>query len=171
MKKIVALLFLIISTNAFSWSMFGPKDYDECIFENMKGVDTDVGAQLIRKSCRDKFKEKVVDDSQKNRWTFFSSNDVGSHYYDKSTITRHGKVVTFEEIVDKNKLQSNMDKSFYSVILQTEIDCGHLTQRHLSLEFKSGHMGEGNTVHFEGPQEEVKITKEGWVYKLVCINQ
>jgi hypothetical protein len=34
-----------------------PKDYDDCILRNMKGVDSDLGASQIQASCRKKFPE------------------------------------------------------------------------------------------------------------------
>lgn len=34
-----------------------PKDYDDCILRNMKGVDSDLGAGQIMSSCRKKFPE------------------------------------------------------------------------------------------------------------------
>ena len=32
-----------------------PKNYDDCILNNMKGVDSDLGASQIRQSCRKKY--------------------------------------------------------------------------------------------------------------------
>lgn len=34
---------------------FGPDDYDECIIAGMKGVQSDVAAQLVHRSCLKKF--------------------------------------------------------------------------------------------------------------------
>ncbi len=34
-----------------------PKNYDDCILNNMKGVDSDLGASQIRQSCRKKYPE------------------------------------------------------------------------------------------------------------------
>jgi hypothetical protein len=38
--------------------LFGPKNYDECITESMKGVTSDLAARAIIKSCRERFPEK-----------------------------------------------------------------------------------------------------------------
>ncbi|MGY6509060.1 hypothetical protein ACXIUH_08830 [Vibrio parahaemolyticus] len=38
--------------------VFGPKDYDDCILQNMKGVNSDLGAKQIAHSCRVKFVDK-----------------------------------------------------------------------------------------------------------------
>ena len=36
---------------------FGPKDYNECILDRMKGVTSDVAARAIAAACREKFPE------------------------------------------------------------------------------------------------------------------
>ena len=35
-----------------------PDDYNDCILENMKGVESSVAAKLIRNACSDKFHTK-----------------------------------------------------------------------------------------------------------------
>lgn len=53
MKRIFTLLLLVpLSCNA-DW--FGPKTYEDCILEGMKGTTSNVAAQEIRKACRSKF--------------------------------------------------------------------------------------------------------------------
>lgn len=37
------------------WPRGQPRDFDECILANMKGVSSDMAAKLIYRSCRDKF--------------------------------------------------------------------------------------------------------------------
>jgi hypothetical protein len=50
------LSILIFSSSIASAGWFGgPKTYDECIIESMKGVTSDVAASAIRRSCRKKF--------------------------------------------------------------------------------------------------------------------
>lgn len=41
----------------------GPRDYDECVLESMKGVNSDMAKKAIVKSCRDKFPERRPQDS------------------------------------------------------------------------------------------------------------
>lgn len=48
------LLCLALPVNAYS-GWFGPKDFDECIIEGMKGVQSDVAAKLVYQSCLKKF--------------------------------------------------------------------------------------------------------------------
>ena len=165
-KLLGILLLLMVSTSCFSWTVFGPKNYDECILENMKGVDTDVGARLVNNSCREKFKGKEVDNSQKHEWILYSSEDEFDSYEDKSTISRHGKIVTFDVVNDFNKLQTYNKEQFYSVFINAEIDCGNMTKRELKIELKSGHMGEGVTVYKFGLMKESELTKES--YKRDC---
>lgn len=54
-------LKLVVMVLAFSLTgcdqLTSPKDYDDCILRNMKGVDSDLGAAQIRNSCRKKFPE------------------------------------------------------------------------------------------------------------------
>lgn len=64
MKKLTVLILFLVSTNVFAWNILGPKNYDECILENMRGVTSDIGARLVERSCREKFKEKPDDNSQ-----------------------------------------------------------------------------------------------------------
>jgi len=40
---------------AHAWSLFGPKNFDDCILENMKGVTSDQAASTIYGSCAAKF--------------------------------------------------------------------------------------------------------------------
>ena len=63
MKKILVLLLLMVSTNVFAWSLFGPTNFDECLLENMKGVTSDQAAEAIEYACEVKFntQEKQVE--------------------------------------------------------------------------------------------------------------
>lgn len=56
MKQIIIAGILIIYLSGCG-QMSSPKDYDDCILINMKGVDSDLGADQIRRSCRKKFPE------------------------------------------------------------------------------------------------------------------
>lgn len=47
-KTIFCALPLIVSTNVMAWSLFGPKTYEECILENMKGVSSDTTANEVK---------------------------------------------------------------------------------------------------------------------------
>lgn len=52
----VLLLMLVFSASFANAGWYGgPKTYDECIIESMKGVTSDVAAREIRRSCRKKF--------------------------------------------------------------------------------------------------------------------
>ena len=54
-KTIFCALALIVSTNVMAWSLFGPKTYEECILENMKGVSSDTAANEVKAACYLKF--------------------------------------------------------------------------------------------------------------------
>lgn len=49
---------MLLSTNTLAWSPFGPKNYDECILENMKGTTDQTATVLIMQSCKNKFPEQ-----------------------------------------------------------------------------------------------------------------
>jgi hypothetical protein len=51
------------SPGTYAGWLGGPSDYDECILEGMKGVTSDVAAQLIRQSCQKKFPKKTHEDN------------------------------------------------------------------------------------------------------------
>ena len=51
-----------------------------------------------------------------------------------------------------------------------EIDCINLTSRILKSEYKSSHMGEGDTILSYGLGQEDKINKESIPYKKYCMN-
>ncbi len=57
-RLIFSTIFLF-SFNAYPWSPFGPKNFDDCIIENMKGITSDAAAGSIRMACRQKFPAKV----------------------------------------------------------------------------------------------------------------
>lgn len=59
----IALLFILtVTTVQAGW--FGPNNYEECVLKNMKGVNSDVAARIVRNACLEKFpsSEKVYSD-------------------------------------------------------------------------------------------------------------
>ena len=42
--------------------LFGPSDYDDCVLQSMRGVNSDLAARAIAKSCREKFPKKKPQD-------------------------------------------------------------------------------------------------------------
>jgi hypothetical protein len=55
MKQFFFVFLFLYSTNSIAWTLFGPKNYDECILQNMKGVTDKTAAELIMMSCLSKF--------------------------------------------------------------------------------------------------------------------
>ena len=47
-------LWAINSTTAVA-GIFGPSNYEECLLENLKGVNSDTAARLVAMACMDKF--------------------------------------------------------------------------------------------------------------------
>jgi len=61
MKKFafIVLVFIITSFgNSFAWSLFGPKNVQDCILDGMKGVNNDFAAGQVYRACKEKFPEK-----------------------------------------------------------------------------------------------------------------
>lgn len=42
-------------STAFAWNPFGPKNFEDCVLQNMKGVTSDAAAAHIRMACIKKF--------------------------------------------------------------------------------------------------------------------
>ena len=71
--KTTLIFFLIFSSNLYA-GIFGPSSYEECLLNNMKGVQSDAAAQAIVQACRIKFpltptKQEPVAEYPKN-YTF-----------------------------------------------------------------------------------------------------
>jgi hypothetical protein len=50
---------------AYSWSLFGAKNYDDCILQNMKNVKTDSAANAVAYACASKFPSELPTDKPK----------------------------------------------------------------------------------------------------------
>ena len=59
MKKLLTTITLFFSISAVSLGasaqLFGPRNFDECILENMTGVESDRAARAIEQSCFETF--------------------------------------------------------------------------------------------------------------------
>lgn len=53
------MLFFV--ANANSWSLFGAKNFEECLLENMKGTASETAAATIYAACASKFSANVVE--------------------------------------------------------------------------------------------------------------
>lgn len=56
MKAILAVLTLLFNSSAYA-EWFG--SYDDCILENMKGVQSSQGAYAVKQACRNKYPVEV----------------------------------------------------------------------------------------------------------------
>lgn len=64
MRSWIVLFLCVMTYSPFSnaWSLFGPKNFEDCVLNGMKGVTGDFAAKAVYKSCRDKFpNEKPVE--------------------------------------------------------------------------------------------------------------
>ena len=53
--SIAGVICLLCSAEAYAWSFFGPKTYEDCILQGMKGVTSDVAAGAVQRACLTKF--------------------------------------------------------------------------------------------------------------------
>lgn len=177
--KLFFLAMLYFSaTNCYSWSIFEPKTYEECILENMKGINGDVAAQLVARSCKTKFEENNKLNSLKHKWTKVAvhMDEESTLYIDNTTIEKHGKVNTATVMIDMDKVQIGSEGDQYSsLIIKIEMECNKPATRYLNTEYKSGHMGLGNTTGVSNVLgkdiQKEKSFKESKIYKAVCIDK
>ena len=54
MKKIIALLIIFIFSTSFSSLSWSSENYDDCIFKNIRGIGSDLGAREIIDLCKAK---------------------------------------------------------------------------------------------------------------------
>lgn len=59
MRYVLVPLVCILLPVCASASLLGPSDYNECIIEGMKGVQSDVAARAVRQACRSQFPENT----------------------------------------------------------------------------------------------------------------
>ena len=53
-KKIITLVMIFIFSTSFSSLVWSSENYDDCIFKNMKGIGSDLGAREIIDLCKAK---------------------------------------------------------------------------------------------------------------------
>lgn len=122
MKKILVLLLLMVSNSCFAWGLFGPKDFDECILEHMKGVTSDSAARQIRRACRAKFIKEEAPEPECTLQEFTSSEmaklqatgDVANYGYFKGNVY-NGSQKTIREILVTYKTSSKSKLVAYKI--------------------------------------------------------
>lgn len=62
MSVLAALVLLALIANPIHAGWFGPGNYDECVLENMKGVQSERAAREISFACRRQFPAKPKDE-------------------------------------------------------------------------------------------------------------
>lgn len=77
------LIILLFATPTYA-GWFGPSNFNECIFENMKGVQSDRAATIIYKTCRKKFPETASAPATEKR-TYFDEMVARDEFYVKLT--------------------------------------------------------------------------------------
>ena len=107
MKFIFSLLLILNLNISFAWSLFGPRTYEDCILENMKGVKSDDAALQIQVACMQKFPgdepkkckmREMTAAEAKNVSANASISNYGSPYFSGSFYNGNS-VATIDEIV------------------------------------------------------------------------
>lgn len=57
---LILLSYTFLTPGVAFAGWFGPSDYDECIIEGMKGVQSDLATRLVQNSCLKKFPPKEI---------------------------------------------------------------------------------------------------------------
>lgn len=63
--KVFIVIFLFSFNEIAYAGLFGPSSYEECLLENLKGVNNDSAVFLVKKSCEEKFSNKNENTYQK----------------------------------------------------------------------------------------------------------
>lgn len=61
LRLLLISAFLTLYSNNLYAGLFGPSNYDECLLENLKGVNNNHAVALITQSCQDKFLKKDLE--------------------------------------------------------------------------------------------------------------
>ena len=62
MKQSLLIILLLVTQAQAGW--FGPSNYDECVLDGMKGVESDLAAKVIVAACRRQFPLKQKESQQ-----------------------------------------------------------------------------------------------------------
>ena len=81
MKRILSLL--LIAPLACNADWFGPKSYEDCIIDGMKGTTSDAAAQEIKRACRVKFPSKQPEKTAISKEEFESISNLSRLEKDK----------------------------------------------------------------------------------------
>jgi len=92
-----------------------PKNYNDCILENMKGVTSDVAAFAIKRACREKYADTGQSDSnaqdlpQEALGKLTGRASVGSGYF-KGSIYNGNESLTIMEVVVEFRPKSKAEE-------------------------------------------------------------
>jgi len=72
MKILPLIAGILLTPSVCLAGWFGPSNYDECIFKNMKGVTSDRAATAIGEACRRQFPKPLVKPAEDPNDPFFN---------------------------------------------------------------------------------------------------
>lgn len=122
--RLLTICSLLFFEPAFAWSLFGPKSYDDCIIQNMKGVTSDYAASQISRACRSKFPPEIPRPEKqpaKCKTRLMSESELKKITYDK---TNGGQFITDKgaTLWDLLETKNNINKPFFRAEIRNEND-------------------------------------------------
>ena len=75
MQKYLLILTLFFSTQS-SAQLWGPKNYEDCVLQGMKGISSDHAARVVQIACLEKFPKKEIPTPQKKTAKCSVSNNT-----------------------------------------------------------------------------------------------
>jgi len=130
MKTAALIIAMLLSANTYAWSLFGPKTYEECILQNMKGVTSDSAALQIKSACAVKFsnekdnsctqRELRPEELQLVSGTGSFSNYSGRPYF-SGNFYNGNQQITLTEIIVSIQAKNIIPPQSYSLYLEYPI--------------------------------------------------
>lgn len=103
MKWIFFIVLLVPLTCSANW--FGPKTYEDCIIQGMKGTTSNVAAQEIKKACRTKFPTPPKPKAKTQKITGLAANQALNNLRLSSAPNYFGKSDTDHKVEFHNPLE------------------------------------------------------------------
>jgi hypothetical protein len=122
-------LFCSLSTS-YAWSLFSPKDYDECILQNMKGVTDQTAATAVIMSCSNKFSSNTSKGCQMREMTKAELSEVSANAdvssygnpYFSGSFYNGNSVATIDEIYVVLSAENIRPPQEYKLFLQYPVN-------------------------------------------------
>ena len=157
------LIALTFAAPSFSWTIFGPKNYEQCVRAGLKDVDTNAELRVLTHTCRKEFTKKSKDTGEFDAdLQSCGVNRIDDYWFpeDHPSTKKIIKNLTAKDLSDKNsggrlmgfRFQNRNPFDIKSVRLR--MHSGQCSNYEVAVEFiggrevKAGTFGE--LLHLEG---------------------